>query len=888
MTSWTDLEASGSGEVVYILEIVGVGVFTTYDYTPTDSWFTDAGYGASRVYPYLKYEDLGPIDESIDFLEGSIKVESIRARIADVAGAVTALFKDWHSQIFTWLNSNVASATTTTFAAVDTSLFPSSTATNSQIFIGQEACTYGGRTATSFTGLTRGILGTRARTYAVTTDSETGVEDQPVITAAPHTLVGRRAYLHAAAMVDGSPGSTSVIYRGTVGKSIRAGEGEWSIPIDHVSEILDRKVGQFMPQSEIQSGYYMCGLTDIASASGTAIAINDDSGGRISDDYVVIDAGFYNITDLEFQWEAEMINAAINITPHLVFDGEKFLLKAAAVANRFFELLVQDYDPLWCLGFESGIYQSDVGAAYEREAQEEPKLFVMQWGAYRSGLHRPTFEVADASQFIVSGHVQVPGNPWAIVQAASGTTITLVSDSLDPVRSITRTSYGASVKNAWVVIDEEDDMLLKHVFVLNGDLIKNTLKKMLFLEPGQVELEQWCASGSEATDFDFDELDSAIESIAPSINQWIDCITEGIEVSKVLGPLFGLFAVTPRIIAEGKIGFKKLETPIDAIAETVEVDTDMWHLLSASLIEGRLNNSPLVNIVMVEHSHDYTKETGGGGEGSGNKGWGQPIKLYWKDGWNQLGRTRSVKYQTRGMLVSGLTSSIGGAARTIEELSNFLNAQVRATHFGAYGRETNTIAVDCTWISKQLHCGDIVKVTHELAPDTVEGVIGMTERLGVVVGKSSQTTGIDPERLDILIGADANGAGIAPCAHGDSWTVGTLTLEFSAADSPLYEQSGNNDLDRFAAAMKVVLIQRDDSTPLTYTGDIASVSPAGKSMVFDADPFSGAGLPAGGVYVVFADYDDSDSTQQDFAYMADNAATPTLGTTGDAAQEWLL
>jgi hypothetical protein len=892
-TGWSDLRTTGIGKVVYLLEIEGIGVFETWDYEPNDSWFTGAtGWNddATYLHPWLKFDELGPLKETGQFLEGTLDVGEISAIIADIDGGMTSLVQDWKATNVTWLTSSVTAAETTTINVTDTSAFASS----GTIYIGQEAIRYTGKTATTFTTLTRGVLATTARAHTVDLATSSGIPDQPVVSDGPHFLTGRRAYLHAAVINPATkvPNNTDVIYRGRIRKGVKIRNGDWHIPIEHISEVFKQKCGLALPQSEIEPGYYMTGETQPTRFDeGKSFATVVSTTGATSAYAVTPDAGFYTPAGLADEWSSKIAALGASIEPEIGWSDGKAYITAYAVAGEYCLFTVDKYDALWFLGFATGIYEGLVNTTMTWNAQSEPIPWGIQWGSGSSGSVEPTFDVKDGSLLTAGLAVMATGLPWAIIDSISTNTVTLKANSQDPLR--------ATVEDYGWAIEKEEDLLLRHVLTVGDSddgflTIKEALQRVLYLESGQAEPEIWCAAGAVDEDFDWDELDAALATLPPEFNRWADAITEPIEVGTMFFPLFGLFGIAPRITFDATngnvIGFKRIETPTFTSAETVLLNDSMWSLISAAELQSRLSSSGNVNVIEVEHSHNYREEGGGGGQGSGTKGWGPPVNIIWRDGFAMLGQTRALKYSLRGLQAN--LSGGSGVTLSLEALAYLVNRQTASTHFGVFGRETTIVDIPCTWLAKQLEIGDVVRVTHEMVPDTIEGTSGVTDRLGIVVGRTGQTTNDNEDALEVLFCAEINAFGIAPCAHGDSWVVGTLTMTFSAANTPLFEQAGANDLTRFdrsSGTVDVLLIQRDSTSPSTVSATITAggVDTSAKTVVFSADPFSGGGLPAGGVYMVLPDWDDAASWQQEYAYLADNQATPTLGTGDDAAQEWV-
>ncbi|MHC4644084.1 MAG: hypothetical protein ACYTBJ_01185 [Planctomycetota bacterium] len=869
MTSWTDLETTGKGEVVYLLEIVGIGVFTTYNYTPTDSWFTSAGYGASRVYDILTFEELGPIKEEIDFMEGSLKVSGISAKLSDVNGEMTSLLKNWKSHTFTWLKAS-ATDTATTFTANDTSQF----STTNDIYIGQEVCSVGTiPDATTFAGLARAQLGTIARPYTVSLDPDSGVLDQPVITNAPHVLVGRKCYVHAAAMVDGSPGSTSVIYRGIVKKGIRIRDEEWEIPIDHISTVFKRKIGQNMPQSEIVPGISANKLSynwRVVTSSTT----------EVTDGF--INTGFYTHEELADELESSINDVPPDIKISLRFNGEKYIMSAPAESGKHIVVMVYTQDALHCLGFKPGHYYGAINAPFEIEADDPPWLLGINVPFHNTGSNSK-IEVRDGSVFTANTYVQVQENVYAKIDSISGNELELKANSWD--RNRRPDPPFIRIK------DDKDKMILRQCFVFeHGSVIlpgapmriKAALEKALFLESGQTEPEEWCATGISSADIDFDELDDAMANTPEEFNTWLDCVVKPISVQKLFGPLFGLLGIAPRVTTEGKIGFTRIKTPNPLDVESVKVDTAVWDLISAAQTETTIGGSPLVNQVIIQHSFNYVKGK-----------FGAPVKIWWKDGFNQLAANRTIKYQIRGFQV-GFQSSLSSPVE-LSEFYNQLNQQLSVTHYGMFGREIFVADIPCTWLARQFSCGDIVHVTHDIIRDVSAGSVGVEDRLGIVIGKTTQTTENKGDSLVVMFGPAGDYAGLGPCAYATTTDAGNDYVLFSNADTPFFEQGSDNDLKRFDrdnVRIRVLFIERDSTNPTVWSATIASngvfTNPAVGEPYIEVttmNNFPGT-FPANGAYMVLADWDNAAAWMQDYCYLADNDSTPSLGTGEDDPHEW--
>lgn len=854
MTTWAELAALGDGRVAYLLEVTGVGVFSTHRYTPSDTWFTDAGY---TLYPYLSPRGLGPYREAIEPLEAALEVDDLQLELVDVDGVLTGLLGDWRARSWTRLTATLAHGDAA--ATVEsTAMIPST----GRGYIGQEVVYYDVTSPTTMDLYTRGDLGTVAADHIV--DYTTDPPAQPILADGPHRIVGRRCRLHAAVIDEatGAPGATTVIYRGRVGKGIRIGRGTWSVPVEHISAVLKEKAAARLPSAPIAPYQYWWGGSSYISKSFFAVI---GPGGTFPYEFAVPE-GSYSRDRLWLEWNIMATASAIPIPPRLEVHGEKLALCAPALAGNSLQVNIIEGSPLWALGFDAGLYCGFVGTAFEAEAQSEPRLLCIDLSdPTASPVVTVQGDVTPAAQFAAGLYVQVPGAAIARVESAWGWYIILEPRSYDPGRMPPGPAY-------WTAEDEED-LVLRHVFAIGFGAYARTLRGALEMMLGTAtfvgpdEPPDWCAQGIVADDLDLNELDDALASVPAELLYWKDVITEGTEVWRAIGPMFALLGIYPRTTTAGRIGFVRIATPIALGAHETPLDAAVWSADDAHQVEARLDDAPMINSVLVEHSRDYRVDGSKGG-------FGPPITVNWQDGLGELGRTRSLKYQVPGLIIPD-----GDVAR----VGSIISSQVTATHYGVYGREAVTIDVPCTWRAKQYRCGDLVELSHELVPDTILGAIGVAGRLGLVVGRIHQLAGDGVDMLSVRFGSPTNGAGIAPCALATSWKADVKRLTFAAVDR--YCEAGETDLDRFEAGMAVQLIEYDSDAPVTWSSTIAGV--VGNDVILETDPFGGA-FPVTGVWMTFAVWDDTGGPEREYAYHADSAAVPTLGAGGDPAKDWTI
>ena len=209
-------------------------------------------------------------------------------------------------------------------------------------------------------------------------------------------------------------------------------------------------------------------------------------------------------------------------------------------------------------------------------------------------------------------------------------------------------------------------------------------------------------------------------------------------------------------------------------------------------------------------------------------------------------------------------------------------------HFGTYGRISPTTIIGATWTCRQhdLDCGEMVFLTHPTVVDVAEGTVGVTDRVAVVVSRRNSLTDRQADSIGVLLPVVSNVGEIAPCALADpndvgtGWVVGTLTLTFGATNH--YAPAGETDLTHFEAGMTVLVTEYDARIPAQAAAVIQSVG--ANTIVFTADPFGGAGMPATGVWVHYPTYPASSAAQQAWLYFADTSYG--LGAAPDPGYRW--
>lgn len=231
--------------VPVVLTPAGVRPTTVSASTPDDLWWPGAGAltetlpSGATFDPVKDLLDPGETWETFeraDVLDGGVTVEAFTFSVLDPGGAATALLSARDALPSTLLAGDVTPASTT-ISVVSTLPFEAS----GIAAIGAEVFTYTAKTSTQLTGCVRGRFGSRARGHRA------AVAHRPlVVGGGPRHWQGRLASVWLCGL--SADGSTlirpTLIYLGVVGAGVQLTRAmaRWSVPLDHVTTALSRKV----------------------------------------------------------------------------------------------------------------------------------------------------------------------------------------------------------------------------------------------------------------------------------------------------------------------------------------------------------------------------------------------------------------------------------------------------------------------------------------------------------------------------------------------------------------------------------------------------------------------------------------------------------------------
>jgi len=188
------------------------------------------------VADLLDPREVFEVFERASLLKGDVRVEALTFSLLDTDGAATALLSVREGRTTQLLASDIGAADTSIPLGATTG-FP----TTGIAAIGRETITYGGIGGGSLTSATRGKYGSSARSHSAPT------EHPPLVSAGgPRHWQSRLATLWLCVLsADGTTlTDPTLFYAGTVGAGVQltGNLSRWSVPLDHVTESLSRKL----------------------------------------------------------------------------------------------------------------------------------------------------------------------------------------------------------------------------------------------------------------------------------------------------------------------------------------------------------------------------------------------------------------------------------------------------------------------------------------------------------------------------------------------------------------------------------------------------------------------------------------------------------------------
>lgn len=221
----------------------GISVSSVSLASPDAAWWPGSTWSAyAKPWLQLAGDGLRFSERAIPAASQVLDVSEVTIHLSDVDLGATTLFASEASAVGTFLTATV-SATASTINVVSTAAFASS----GVVYLDQEAIAYSGKTATSFTGCTRGQYGSRATRHLFSDALGTGLGN-PQVTDRPVESVGRPATLWLCRVVGGVIVDADLQHYGTIGTgpALQGGgdslDDGWVLHVDHATKRLAQKI----------------------------------------------------------------------------------------------------------------------------------------------------------------------------------------------------------------------------------------------------------------------------------------------------------------------------------------------------------------------------------------------------------------------------------------------------------------------------------------------------------------------------------------------------------------------------------------------------------------------------------------------------------------------
>lgn len=258
------LETYPGGRVALSIVIDGHSVVYATDAMP-NTWSVD-------VAPYDEWADPtgglvagGTISQEIQLYTPDIDADTLSFTVVDVTGALAgSLLREGKSTgNITYLTSSVVAGSTATINVKDTAGF----AASGVLYCGGEVIAYTGKTATTFTGITRGLYtinttngGTKfSPGHLIGNNVTTSATTAPAVTDFPRTWYGRfvSLLLHFQDPLTGQyslPTSSRKMWTGRMQSYSDNGDGTITITAKSAIELLHRHIGSDQWKGRINEG----------------------------------------------------------------------------------------------------------------------------------------------------------------------------------------------------------------------------------------------------------------------------------------------------------------------------------------------------------------------------------------------------------------------------------------------------------------------------------------------------------------------------------------------------------------------------------------------------------------------------------------------------------
>ena len=857
----------------FFVQIGGIKyVIGTSPSAPTDSWYTSAGHS------YLRGARMDSINLSCSARPGEVwpDISSFDVLFDDLTGALAAHLISIESCATTELAATVNDLVTTINVGSTASF-----ASPDVAFIDQEAIKYTGITGTSFTGCTRGWYGSQAVEHVV--DANVWPPLEPEVSSGPGDLRGRRVVIYAGERVGGTLSATSQVWVGWVNGYVDFAAGMIRFPVKHILEaFIDGKLMGWSPSGRLR-GILLANRGRRTSSNtpswGFAEVFDGASFSTVSWIPTGTEVLYDSIEDILDLW-IDSINSVTNFEGGRMADGRLYVTYNGTVTNA---AISSEGTLHQILGFMRGGHGS-----FERLIPGEPFIAENQPYSFFCPIAEVTNTGEPAKLYLREGEASQFVESWCRISSGGETSGPLEVIAIDTVNDYLEVASHSTLTG---VLEGDGSTTMSYIAAFAGAALP-TVKQELALDGTEIHEairafwsgeiytglsspwrftvdlpHRWKANPAlEDGDVDWDELKTLVQSSPATAKT----VVFGLTKPKEAGELFtghlmacGIYAF---VKGDGTIGWARARVPsIGESATTLDssyIDQTRCAEIETLYGRDRLMNAVEFEVVFEDMSGDEVKRSIYVVDQRSLQRYGTQLARDVSDPVKAISKTA-----TKIELHADRGVALGVWSASDADTGEVLARHLAGTLFGLLSKPRVMVRIPVTPQARLFEIGDIVSATTRWAFDTATGQMGVTAKLGIIMGWDRPLGNQGCDYLDVMLIDEALGV-IAPSALATSWVSGTKTLTF--ADTDLFHGAADStDLDHFEAGDYLRIIQWHTPTPTVWEATISSVNPGAGTMILTTAP---VGLTAPCV-ATFGHYEDctTDQIGEGWVWLSDDA-----------------
>lgn len=714
------------------------------------------------------------------------------------------------------------------------------------VHIGTEAIKHTGKTATTFTGLTRGHWDSTEQSHFVGDGANLAY---PKVSDRPRSMRGRRilVYLYGKSEADSATGTLR--WRGLARTDVSFIAGRYSFGVEPISWLLEQPIGGDLEHPLPIRGIYLpsvLGLafqlvrlgTDSRTGAFTSDTAEINISGTFTDNEALVDAVTTALASATSGWtwnaNAQIIatsdghtgwrliyetgSSTADYVWAYIYETEPGIQGASLVdiLDPISNGLPADWiDPITGRGL--GLAAMGTGQFYSlRFDAPVPRAVLGREG--RSAVHgafQDTDGLFPAERLYIGGTLVPTTNMLAAV----------LPEGTGEVRYSRATAVDTS--NRYLTLERQPVALLgprTRVRVVrqlaNNTNLQGLITQLLTDSPGSVNTGAMPLIAPDDISTANDEIEYAARGLRMARRTWITA--EGVSLSEILEHECRLLGIYPAPDADGTLVFKRLRPPL-------VTDVAAFTLAASSII-----GDPAVARANVGHLREVAFKQGWDAIEGEHTGLTIRVRDVQGADPTPLGGTLEVAPRSLG--------AIGDMGLEIDPHDAETLGRVV---LGMFGGGYRVITVECALTHFAAEIGAVGVITTALLPDD-DGTMGLTTKEALLVGYDwSPFEGRGTLTLHV---SELNIGGYSPAVlvasevdnTGDNWTI-TVTVAG-------YVVSGQDATDWYAVGDEVRVIQQNSASPTEVAGAVTAVTSGTVTVTFD-----GTWTPGASVWYLSAD-----------------------------------